>query len=543
MDRILRRAGGLATILAATLACPRRGSAAEPGKNVNCGTVDKPRYMSSSGPSRADMPPLSTEPYAQFMDMTAEGAERPCTWPYTVMGNRELARTLWSSYASAFGTKDWDNTAPSSPYRRIVLDWEGRRIVLKSRHPFIKRDPGEDPVLRRKRKAFDAIVSVLERHRGPTIVFGGPETAKKTDFNDLSRMTIEQLRKTADEPSDAWVRESAMQQIIGKRERARPYLPWLAVRLSSSSPYGFKDALARIGPPGEEERPALARLLTHGDSFVRQRASSALAAMGSAGARSSGELRRVIGRTAGVERREHARSLAVVTSGSPETFVFLRKLIRAAPPAERYDLINLLLIFDKREETARELFKVAHGYERMQLAEHLLRLDTRDEDVREFFKSSRGKERTAVARLLLKSGTQDEDVLEVLLEGVKGADPDAIRYFLASPAAPRAVPVLLEQLKNGTGSELGTIYALGEVGPPASDAVPVMLERLSSDRAAVRSAAAYALGRMGPGASAAESRLKGLRWDSAPTVRWHAKAALLSIRGGISGKKPWWQMW
>jgi len=105
----------------------------------------------------------------------------------THIGDIELTRRLWNDYAPVFEFKDWNNFNPAAPYRRVVLEWERKRIVLRSQHPLIEKDPGlvvtsrgveplngldraavlasGDLEYLKKREAFDAIVAACVAKR------------------------------------------------------------------------------------------------------------------------------------------------------------------------------------------------------------------------------------------------------------------------------------------------------------------------------------------------------------------------------------------
>ncbi|MBI3297739.1 MAG: HEAT repeat domain-containing protein [Elusimicrobia bacterium] len=108
-------------------------------------------------------PPAGPEPLLELIDLAPDGSEPPNTFPYRDRGDSNFIRRLWNEHASAFGEKDWDESAPGLPRRRVVLMWEGRRIVLQSSHPFA---PSAKPAP--KRLAFDALVHATEVRRAET---------------------------------------------------------------------------------------------------------------------------------------------------------------------------------------------------------------------------------------------------------------------------------------------------------------------------------------------------------------------------------------
>jgi len=103
------------------------------------------------------------------------------------VGDLELTQRLWNDYGPVFEFRDWSNFSTDAPYRRVVLEWEGKRIVLKSRHPLIEQDPklvvtsrgveslegrnrsdvlkSDDSQYLKKREAFDAIVAACVAKR------------------------------------------------------------------------------------------------------------------------------------------------------------------------------------------------------------------------------------------------------------------------------------------------------------------------------------------------------------------------------------------
>lgn len=107
------------------------------------------------------------------------------------IGDLEFTRRLWNDHGPAFDFRDWDNFSPDKPYRRVVLEWEGKRIVLKSLHPLVELDPelvvtsggveplagrdrtealasDDDPQYLKKREAFDAIVAACAAKQAET---------------------------------------------------------------------------------------------------------------------------------------------------------------------------------------------------------------------------------------------------------------------------------------------------------------------------------------------------------------------------------------
>ena len=144
-----------------------------------------------ASPAHEDLRPETQPALYQVLDMQdgirTEGWIPKDRLGITHIGDMELTRRLWNDYASVFEFKDWNNFDPAAPYRPVVLELEGKRIVLRSRHPIIEKDPGlvvtsrgvenlnglgRAEVLRsgdlpylKKREAFDAIVAACVAKR------------------------------------------------------------------------------------------------------------------------------------------------------------------------------------------------------------------------------------------------------------------------------------------------------------------------------------------------------------------------------------------
>lgn len=144
-----------------------------------------------AGAAHEDLRPEVQPALYQVLDMQdgirTEGWVPKDRLGITHIGDKELTRRLWNDYAPVFEFRDWDNFDTAAPYRRVVLEWEGKRIVLKSRHPLIEKDPGlvvtsggiealegrdraavlraGDPQYLKKREAFDAIVDACVAKR------------------------------------------------------------------------------------------------------------------------------------------------------------------------------------------------------------------------------------------------------------------------------------------------------------------------------------------------------------------------------------------
>lgn len=121
--------------------------------------------LAAPAPSRTRIPPLSDEAYVKVVSVDASGEELIGGFFFSHSNDTELTRQLWNSHSAAFDGKDWDNVRTGSPYRLVILDWEGKRLILKSMHPFSKGDAPKpvDPDFVKKREAFDAIVAACYR--------------------------------------------------------------------------------------------------------------------------------------------------------------------------------------------------------------------------------------------------------------------------------------------------------------------------------------------------------------------------------------------
>lgn len=101
------------------------------------------------------------------MSVDALGEERKGDFYFGYYNNKDLPRKIWNAHSAAFNGNDWDNSRPGLPYRRVILHWEGKRLILKSAHHFDKGNvpKSEDPDFAKKREAFDAIVAVCLQDR------------------------------------------------------------------------------------------------------------------------------------------------------------------------------------------------------------------------------------------------------------------------------------------------------------------------------------------------------------------------------------------
>lgn len=138
------------------------------------------------------------------------------------MNQEEFIRHLWSDYASAFGSRDWNNFGPDSGYREIRLSYSGKTIVLRSWHPSAERNNnvvattnGIEPLNGRtrdqalagnpdylsKRRAFDSIVmECLARQHMPPASAGSHTISKERAIDVARRATS--MKIPADAPTD-----------------------------------------------------------------------------------------------------------------------------------------------------------------------------------------------------------------------------------------------------------------------------------------------------------------------------------------------------
>ncbi|MBI2788335.1 MAG: hypothetical protein HYX59_06585 [Elusimicrobia bacterium] len=148
------RAGTLATAVAALALALPASAAPQPRHMIMCSEVNGPPVPGITGG-----------------EVTLGGS----------FGDPGLAGRLWDSYAADFDGKDWDNLTPGSHHEKVVLESGDRKLVLRSRHRTVERDPRnvvtsrgvesavgkdkaailavDDPAYVRRREAFDAIIA------------------------------------------------------------------------------------------------------------------------------------------------------------------------------------------------------------------------------------------------------------------------------------------------------------------------------------------------------------------------------------------------
>ena len=120
----------------------------------------------------------------------------------------------------------------------------------------------------------------------------------------------------------------------GSERDARPYLPRLAMDVALPGRQ-FIYVLHLVGPPDEEERPALTALLHHSDTLVRQNASLALARMRGRGKNSLGELMSAARRSSGKEQVRHIHAVAKIAPTAKETWDLVLEAHKTAEGEER----------------------------------------------------------------------------------------------------------------------------------------------------------------------------------------------------------------
>lgn len=100
------------------------------------------------------------------------------------------------------------------------------------------------------------------------------------------------------------------------------------------------------------------------------------------------------------------------------------------------------------------------------------------------------------------------------------------------PAATEAVPALITLLENQREHEYvrgSAAWALGRIGPKAEAAAPLLRQTLASKHLSVRRAAAQAVGELGDAATPLAADLGPLLADPDPIVRIHAACSLFRI--------------
>jgi lysophospholipase L1-like esterase len=163
----------------------------------------------------------------------------------------------------------------------------------------------------------------------------------------------------------------------------------------------------------------------------------------------------------------------------------------------------------------------------------LSRIGLRAEDVPRLVEALRSPDGFVVAFAawtLGNLGAAAEPAVPALAETLSRDDTNAVvaaALARIGPAAAGAVGVLLEALRGGDPDRrFRAARTLGRIGPAAAAAVPLLTAALADPNGAVRLHAARALGRIGPAARPAAAALQRATGDRDREVRREARQAL-----------------